>query len=151
MPDTGASGSMSGDGKRSHPGWSRQARSSSILPNAPAAMPADGPATPAGRIVRLTAVRESVLHITVDGCPTAAQAGDSVLVAVLAAGPCLRYSEFTGEPRAGFCLMGACQDCWMWTEDGRRIRACTTRVWDGLAVMTRPTSGWAAEPHDKGA
>ena len=151
MPDTGTSGSMSGDGKMK---LSRMVQATAPildLPNAPAAMPPDVPATPAGRIVRLTAVRESVLHITVDGCPTVARAGDSVLVAVLAAGPCLRHSEFTGEPRAGFCLMGACQDCWMWTEDGRRIRACTTRAWDGLAVTTRPPSGWAAEPHDNEA
>jgi NADH dehydrogenase/NADH:ubiquinone oxidoreductase subunit G len=40
--------------------------------------------------------------------------------------------------RSGFCLMGACQDCWVWTEDGERLRACTTVVREGLRVTTEP-------------
>ena len=28
----------------------------------------------------------------------------------------LRAAEFGPEARAGFCLMGACQDCWVWQE-----------------------------------
>lgn len=111
----------------------------------------DSAAAPAGQLFRLAAARGPVLHISVDGRPTATQAGDSVLVAVLAAGHRLRLSEFTGEPRAGFCLMGACQDCWMWTADGGRIRACTTLVADELAVLTQPPADWPAEPGGSGA
>ena len=38
--------------------------------------------------------------------------------------------------RAGFCLMGACQDCWVWLADGPRVRACTTPVAEGMHVLT---------------
>ena len=62
---------------------------------------------------------------------------ESVLVAVLAARNALRRHEFGDEPRAGFCLMGACQDCWVWLADGARVRACTTPVAEGLHVLTQ--------------
>jgi hypothetical protein len=48
----------------------------------------------------------------------------------------LRESEFGDGTRAGFCLMGACQDCWVWTSDGKRLRACTTEVADGMNLVT---------------
>jgi predicted molibdopterin-dependent oxidoreductase YjgC len=52
----------------------------------------------------------------------------------------LRDSEFGDGARAGFCLMGACQDCWMWTSTGERVRACTTFVAPGMSVIThQPT------------
>ncbi|RVD47325.1 2Fe-2S iron-sulfur cluster-binding protein, partial [Mesorhizobium sp. M7A.F.Ca.ET.027.03.2.1] len=50
----------------------------------------------------------------------------------------LGFSEFDGTPRAGFCLMGACQDCSLWLADGRRIRACMTTVESGMTVASRP-------------
>jgi NADH dehydrogenase/NADH:ubiquinone oxidoreductase subunit G len=31
--------------------------------------------------------------------------------------------------------MGACQDCWVALADGRRVRACTTPVEAGMAVL----------------
>lgn len=34
--------------------------------------------------------------------------------------------------------MGACQDCWVWTEEGERLRACTTAVREGLRIVTNP-------------
>jgi predicted molibdopterin-dependent oxidoreductase YjgC len=74
--------------------------------------------------------------ITVDGETVLAYAGESLLVAILAHAGRLRVHEATGEPRAGFCLMGACQDCWVSLEDGRRLRACTTPVAEGMAVAT---------------
>ncbi|WP_291296825.1 (2Fe-2S)-binding protein [Elioraea sp.] len=79
--------------------------------------------------------------ITIDGDVVQAFAGESVLVAVLAHTTRLRTHEVDGAPRAGFCLMGACQDCWVWLADGHRIRACTTRVVDGMAVLTGPPAG----------
>ncbi|MGH6720387.1 MAG: (2Fe-2S)-binding protein [Alphaproteobacteria bacterium] len=74
--------------------------------------------------------------ITVDGRPVAALAGDTVLTALLLDGPRVRDSEFGDGPRAGFCLMGACQDCWVALGDGRRVRACTTPVAEGMAIVT---------------
>jgi NADH dehydrogenase/NADH:ubiquinone oxidoreductase subunit G len=56
----------------------------------------------------------------------------------------VRQSEFGDETRAGFCLMGACQDCWVWTETGERLRACTTEVREGMQIVTtQPEVQWA--------
>ncbi|WP_426955633.1 (2Fe-2S)-binding protein [Muricoccus radiodurans] len=76
--------------------------------------------------------------IRIDGTSAEAHEGESLLLAVLAHGAQLRLHEVDGAPRAGFCLMGACQDCWIWTPSGQRLRACTTTVTAGLEVLTRP-------------
>ncbi|WP_262266200.1 (2Fe-2S)-binding protein [Microvirga yunnanensis] len=68
--------------------------------------------------------------------------GDTVLTAILTQTDRLRLSDFSGTPRAGFCQMGACQDCWVLTSDGKRIRACSTILEPGmnLRTMTEPRS-----------
>ena len=49
--------------------------------------------------------------------------------------------------RVGFCLKGACQDCCVWSERGERLRACSTAVHAGLAVLRRPPAGhWPMTP-----
>lgn len=73
---------------------------------------------------------------TLDGKPRTALAGDTVLTAVLTVATQLRSSEFSGEPRAGFCLMGACQDCWIATETGERLRACSTFIEEGMRLVS---------------
>ena len=93
-----------------------------------------------GRFHRLAETGRAQVRITVDGVAVTALEGDTVMVAVLASGRTLRRSEFEDADRAGFCLMGACQDCWMWTAEGGRVRACTTPVTAGLALLTQPTS-----------
>ena len=71
-----------------------------------------------------------------DGQERHALQGDTVLTAVLTNATQLRQSEFSGEPRAGFCMMGACQDCWISTEQGQRLRACATFIEDGMRLTT---------------
>ena len=71
-----------------------------------------------------------------DGKPLSARAGDSVLTAVLTQADQLRRSEFSGAPRAGFCLIGCCQDCWMRSEDGVAVRACTTEIAEGMRLLS---------------
>ncbi|MFA6264422.1 MAG: (2Fe-2S)-binding protein [Pseudolabrys sp.] len=75
--------------------------------------------------------------ISFDGEPIVAMEGESLLAALLTARGSLRQHEFDGGRRAGFCLMGACQDCWVELADGRRLRACTTPVEDGMAVVSQ--------------
>ena len=83
------------------------------------------------------------MRIVIDGHPVEALAGDTLMVAMLDNVRQLRASEFGDGRRAGFCLMGACQDCWVWTADGRRLRACTTVVADGMhLVTTQPEATW---------
>lgn len=85
---------------------------------------------------RLAERDRPAVAFTLDGRPAQALAGDTVLTAVLTQGAQLRQSEFSGAPRAGFCMMGACQDCWIMTADAGRVRACTTFVKPGMAVLT---------------
>jgi aerobic-type carbon monoxide dehydrogenase small subunit (CoxS/CutS family) len=92
----------------------------------------------AGRFNRLAETTRAPVQLVADGRPVAALEGDTLLVALLGSVGHLRHSEFGDGVRAGFCLMGACQDCWVWTEDGERLRACTTVVREGLRVITQP-------------
>ena len=96
-----------------------------------------------GRFVRAVAPSSPTVRILVDGTEVTAYAGESVLVAVLAARSALRQHEFGDEARAGFCLMGACQDCWVWLGDNARVRACTTVVVDDMSVLTGAPLGFA--------
>jgi len=82
-----------------------------------------------------TAARETVAF-ELDGRACTALEGDTVLTAILTQATRLREAEFSGEPRAGFCLMGACQDCWVQLVDGERLRACSTFVEPGMRVRT---------------
>ena len=78
------------------------------------------------------------IAFTLDGVACTALAGDTVLTAVLTHAGQLRRNEFSGAPRAGFCMMGACQDCWMQLEDGSRLRACSTFIEPGMRLQSTP-------------
>ncbi|WFP65719.1 MULTISPECIES: (2Fe-2S)-binding protein [unclassified Mesorhizobium] len=95
-----------------------------------------------GRIVRLAERDRPEVRVVIDGETCSALAGDTVLTAMLASGLALRNSEFGPEPRAGFCLMGACQDCWVWQEEGPRLRTCSTPVIEGMRLRTTPRESW---------
>jgi len=97
-----------------------------------------------GRLVRAIAPDTPAVRILIDGEEVTAHAGESVLVAVLTASDALRRHEFGDEMRAGFCLMGVCQDCWVWLADHSRVRACTTTVADGMHVLTGAPPGFPA-------
>ena len=78
------------------------------------------------------------VELTFEGSAIKATSGDSILAALLIHGLLVRRHEFGGEPRAGFCLMGACQDCWVWSGHGGRLRACTTPVVQGMMLFAQP-------------
>ncbi|MBI1774127.1 MAG: (2Fe-2S)-binding protein [Proteobacteria bacterium] len=80
-----------------------------------------------------------VVRLEIDARAVEALEGDTLLVALLTNGLRLRESEFGDGGRAGFCLMGACQDCWVSTSDGMRLRACTTLVAAGMRIVTHGT------------
>jgi NADH dehydrogenase/NADH:ubiquinone oxidoreductase subunit G len=94
-----------------------------------------------GRFVRLSETGRRAMTIVVDGKPVEALEGDTLLVAILSAIGHLRTSEFGDGRRAGFCLMGACQDCWVWTATGERLRACSTSVVEGMTISTQQPEG----------
>ena len=89
-----------------------------------------------GQFIRLSETQRPEITIHVDGKPVTALAGDTVMTALLLAGAKLRDFEFGAGGRAGFCLMGACQDCWVRHEEGGAIRACTSYVAEGMRLLT---------------
>ncbi|MGU7783138.1 (2Fe-2S)-binding protein [Burkholderia sp. PU8-34] len=95
------------------------------------------------RFVRLAETGRRPVAFRIDGQTVSGLEGDTLLVAMLTQTGHVRQSEFGPEVRAGFCLMGACQDCWVWTAGGERLRACTTVVQPGLDIVTRqPEAQW---------
>jgi D-hydroxyproline dehydrogenase subunit gamma len=98
----------------------------------------------APRFVRVAERVRAEIRLTIDGREVRALEGDTLAVALLANTGHLRHSEFGQEVRSGFCLMGACQDCWVRDEQGNRLRACTTAARDGMAITTtRQEATWA--------
>lgn len=93
------------------------------------------------RFVRVAETGRATVSLHVDARLVHAYEGDTVMVAVLTTQGGLRDAEFGPERRAGFCVMGACQDCWVWTRTGQRLRACTTPVKAGMDIVTRLVRG----------
>jgi len=85
---------------------------------------------------RLTRLDQPTLPFTLDGRLVQGRAGDSILTALLTVTASVRHSDRLNQPRAGFCQMGACQDCWVNLTDGQRVRACTTPLVPGMAILT---------------
>ena len=85
---------------------------------------------------RLAFGPRELVAFELDGRACTGLRGDTVLTAVLTQGQRLRVTEFSGAPRAGFCLMGACQDCWVQLDAGERVRACSTLLEPGMRIVT---------------
>jgi len=95
----------------------------------------EGQGRMAGLLQRAIDRSAPAVVLTIDGEPVQARAGDLLITAVLLHRTALRSFEFGPGARAGFCWMGACQDCWVRLADGRRVRACSTTVEPGMAVL----------------
>ena len=87
------------------------------------------------QFVRLVGANRPSLAFWLDGEAASARAGDTILTAILTTRRGLS-SAATSEPHAGFCLMGACQECWV-SADGYPVRACGTLIAAGMRIATR--------------
>ena len=73
--------------------------------------------------------------LQLDGKPLPARRGQTVAAAMLAAGQrVLRHTRRAGKPRGLFCAMGVCFDCVMTIDGEPGVRACMTKVEDGMQV-----------------
>ncbi|MCA1324453.1 (2Fe-2S)-binding protein [Herbaspirillum sp. alder98] len=88
------------------------------------------------QLIRVAETHRAPVRFSLDGESATALEGDTVLTAVLACSGQLRRNEFSDQPRAGFCMMGACQDCWIVTADGERLRACSTPIRAGMQLLS---------------
>jgi D-hydroxyproline dehydrogenase subunit gamma len=91
---------------------------------------------PMGQLQRVDERDRPTIAFYLDGQSVTGLAGDTILTAALLAGHRLHKTEARQADRAGFCLMGACQDCWVTTEDGQRLQACSTPLCAGLRLRT---------------
>ena len=88
-----------------------------------------------GRFVRMVDQARAERRFFVNGRACYGKEGDTVMTALLTLRANLRITEFERAPRAGFCLMGACQDCMVQTEDGARLRACSTLLREDMRLL----------------
>ncbi len=76
------------------------------------------------------------LTIWLDGQALPAHAGDSVAVALLAAGVTItRTTPVFGAPRGPYCMMGACFECLAVVDGRANVQTCMTRVLNGMRVQ----------------
>lgn len=77
--------------------------------------------------------------ITWEGRDIPARAGESLAVALLAAGvTAFRQTPVTGADRGPLCLMGACYDCLVELDGQQNVQACLAPVRPGMvAAMQR--------------
>lgn len=93
------------------------------------------------QLVRVAAFGTAPVTLFLDSAPIQARLGETVLTALLRQRCYLGCNDANGARRAGFCLMGACHDCWMWSESGGGFRACVTQVAEGLRLLSRSPGG----------
>jgi len=89
----------------------------------------------AGLFRRLVPRQGATIAFTIDGVEVEAREGDLLLTEILLHRASVRRFEFGDAARAGFCLMAACQNCWVMLADGRRVRACSTLLEPCMAVV----------------
>ena len=95
----------------------------------------------AGLFQRLKELDRPDVEFFINGDKYLAKLGDTVLTAILTNQTAVRKTEFSGQARAGFCLMGACQDCWVRLGDGQPFRACSTMIEQGMQIVTNFAQG----------
>ena len=77
--------------------------------------------------------RGEPVEIIVDGESVSAYSGETVATALVAAGR-WTHQVHNGRPLAVFCNIGVCYSCLMTINGVSGVRACQTRVADGLTV-----------------
>lgn len=86
---------------------------------------------------RLRDLRDPV-HFSFDGVPVQAERGDTLAVALLAAGVNhVRRTAISGAARAPYCLMGVCFECLVTVDGMSNRQACLIEVEDGMEVLSQ--------------
>lgn len=80
--------------------------------------------------------RGEQITIQIDGQPVTAFAGETVAAVLLAKGQRGFRRTAGGQARGFFCGMGICYDCLVTVDNTANVRACVTRVTDGMVVKT---------------
>jgi glycine/D-amino acid oxidase-like deaminating enzyme/bacterioferritin-associated ferredoxin len=91
-----------------------------------------------------TTPQSAAITVNVDGRAVTAYEGETLAAALVGAG--LRVGRHTqsGNPRHVFCGMGVCFDCLTIVEGMGTVRACMTKVREGMEVRSWPANGLPA-------
>lgn len=78
------------------------------------------------------------LTIWFDATAIPARAGDSIALALLAAGiTTTRATAISGASRGPFCLMGACFECLAEVDGRPNVQTCMTLAQDGMRIRVQ--------------
>ncbi|AHK46975.1 putative sarcosine oxidase-like protein, alpha subunit (plasmid) [Ensifer adhaerens OV14] len=78
------------------------------------------------------------LSFTFDGKTLWAERGDTLALALLAAGvDVFRKSAVGGVPRAPYCLMGVCFECLVTVDGVQNRQSCLIEVREGMVVASQ--------------
>lgn len=78
------------------------------------------------------------LTFTWNGTSIQAQDGDSIAVALLAAGVrATRATAVSGTARGPYCMMGACFECLAEVDGRPNVQTCMTPIRDGMQVRSQ--------------
>ena len=89
---------------------------------------------------RIPERRGAAITLTFDGEPIEAFEGETVAVALLAAGVPAFGLTREGTPRGPLCNMGTCFDCAVTVDGQRLVRSCVTDACEGMAVERHEAS-----------
>ena len=81
------------------------------------------------------------MTIFVDGVPVTARAGQTVAGALITAGWRAWRRSRHGQARGVFCGIGLCFECLVTVDGQPKVRACLTRVHEGMRVETDAAGG----------
>jgi D-hydroxyproline dehydrogenase subunit gamma len=88
-------------------------------------------------------VRRGAADLTIwfDEIPIPARPGDSVAVALLAAGiNATRTTPVSDTPRGPYCMMGACFECLAAVDGRANVQTCMTPARDGMRIRRQDGS-----------
>jgi predicted molibdopterin-dependent oxidoreductase YjgC len=78
------------------------------------------------------------VHFTFDGRPLQGSKGETVALALLAAGIVVfRQTPRTASPRGPYCLIGQCFECLVEIDGRANCQACMTMIEEGMRVCSQ--------------
>ncbi len=80
----------------------------------------------------------AMLTFSFEGRALSARAGETIGAAMIAHGELEHSHAKDGAPRGLYCGMGVCHDCLVVVEGRGGVRACMTKVADGMVVRRQP-------------
>ena len=85
--------------------------------------------------------RGKPVHLEVDGQPLVAYEGETIAIALLAAGRRVLHTTRGHAPRGIYCNMGVCNSCLVTVDGEPNVRACVTLVAANLRIETQQGAG----------